>query len=101
MCVTQTFVQERKFFGNSNILLSKPTKNATPPTIFRYRQHPPHSRIPQVVEVARAIKGHWARVANWAENRSANGILEGFNSLFQAVKARGYRKTETIKANIS
>jgi len=39
--------------------------------------------------VARAIRGHWACVVNWAENRITNGILEGFNSLFQAAKARG------------
>jgi len=61
-----------------------------------------HSRIPQVIEAARTIKRHWAGIVNWAENRITNGILEGFNSLFQAAKAkaRGYRKTETIKAVI-
>ena len=34
--------------------------------------------------------------------RITNGILEGFNSVFQAAKAkaRGYSKTETIKAII-
>jgi len=60
-----------------------------PPACFRYRECATHSRIPQVVEVARAIRGHWACVVNWAENRITNGILEGFNSLFQAAKARG------------
>jgi len=63
----------------------------------RYRQCATRSRIPQVVEVARATKGHWAGAVNWAENRINNGIPEGFNSLFQAAKARGYRKTETSR----
>jgi len=60
----------------------------------------PTAGFSQVVEVASAIKGHWAGIVNWAENLITNGILEGFNSLFQAAKARGYRKTETIKAVI-
>lgn len=61
-----------------------------------------HSRIPQIVSVAKTIKRHWTGIVNWAENRITNGILEGFNSIFQAAKAkaRGYKKTETIKAVI-
>jgi len=66
----------------------------------RYRQYANPSRIPQVVEVARCFKRHWAGVVNWAENRMSKGILEGFNSFFRAdkAKARGYRKTEPLKA---
>lgn len=61
-----------------------------------------HCRIPQIIEVAKTIKRHWTGIVNWAENRITNGILEGFNSIFQAAKAkaRGYKKTETIKAII-
>jgi len=61
-----------------------------------------HSRIPEIVEVARTIRKHWAGVVKWAESRISNGLLEGFNSIFQAAKAkaRGYKKTETIKAII-
>jgi len=61
-----------------------------------------HSRIPQIVGVAKTVKRHWTGIINWAENRITNGILEGFNSLFQAAKtkARGYKKTDTIKAVI-
>ncbi len=61
-----------------------------------------HSRIPQIIEAAKTIKRHWKGIVNWAENRITNGILEGFNSIFQAAKAkaRGYQKTETIKAVI-
>ncbi len=57
-----------------------------------------HSRIPQMVEVARTIKAHKQGVVNWAQKNINNGILEGFNSIFQAAKAkaRGYKKIKTI-----
>jgi len=75
-------------------------KKATPPTLFRYcRQHPTHSKIPQIVEVARTIKRHWPGIVNWTEKRMRSGIIESFNSLFQAAKAKARvcRKTETLK----
>jgi len=61
-----------------------------------------HCRIAQMVEVAKTIKRHWTGIVNYANSRMTNGILEGFNSIFQAAKAkaRGYKKIETIKAII-
>lgn len=61
-----------------------------------------HSRIPQIVEAAKTIKRHWQGIINWASSRINNGILEGFNSVFQAAKAkaRGYKKFETIRTII-
>jgi transposase len=61
-----------------------------------------HCRIHQIVDVAKTIKHHWSGIVNWASSRINNGILEGFNSIFQAAKAkaRGYKKTETIKTMI-
>jgi transposase len=61
-----------------------------------------HSRIEQIKQVAKTIKSHWDGILNWASSRINNGILEGFNSIFQAAKAkaRGYKKTETIKTMI-
>lgn len=61
-----------------------------------------HSRIHQIVAVAKTIKHHWDGIINWASSRINNGILEGFNSIFQAAKnkARGYKKIETIKTII-
>jgi transposase len=61
-----------------------------------------HCRIPQMIEAAKTIKRHWSGVVNWGKSRINNGILEGFNSIFQAAKAkaRGYSKTETIKTII-
>jgi transposase len=61
-----------------------------------------HSQIPEMREAAKTIKKHWTGVVNWAKKQITNAILEGFNSLFQAAKAkaRGYKKTQTIKAII-
>jgi len=58
-----------------------------------------HCRINPIIEAAKTIKRHWAGVINWIDYKISNGILEGFNSIFQAAKAkaRGYKKTETIK----
>lgn len=57
-----------------------------------------HSRLEPVKEAAYTIKRHWDGVLNWFESRINNGILEGFNSLVQAAKARarGYRTTEYL-----
>lgn len=58
-----------------------------------------HSRIAPIIKVAKTIKSHWDGIVNWVKSKITNAILEGFNSLFQAAKAkaRGYKKTETIK----
>ena len=57
-----------------------------------------HSRLEPVKEAAYTIKRHWDGVLNWFKSRINNGILEGFNSLVQAAKARarGYRTTEYL-----
>ena len=57
-----------------------------------------HSRIEPVKEAAYTIKRHWDGVLNWFKSMINNGILEGFNSLVQAAKARarGYRTTEYL-----
>jgi len=61
-----------------------------------------HSRIEPIKEAAYTIQRHWDGVVNWIYYKISNGILEGFNSIFQAAKAkaRGYTRTDTIKAII-
>jgi len=61
-----------------------------------------HSRIPYIIEAAKTIKRHWNGIITWINYQINNGILEGFNSIFQAAKAkaRGYKKTNTIKTII-
>lgn len=52
-----------------------------------------HSRIKPMIEAARTIKKHIKGIEAWFDSKISNGILEGFNSLFQAAKAkaRGYK----------
>lgn len=52
-----------------------------------------HSRHEPIIEAAKIIKNHWNGVSNWFSSNLNNGILEGLNSVIQAVKrkARGYR----------
>jgi transposase len=57
-----------------------------------------HSRLQPVIEAARTIKRHWEGVLNWFDSRLTTGLLEGFNSLIQAAKARarGYRTNRNL-----
>ena len=61
-----------------------------------------HSRLEPIKQAAYTIKRHWYGIINWAFYKIDNGILEGFNSIFQAAKAkaRGYKSTATIKTVI-
>ncbi len=57
-----------------------------------------HSRIPEVIQVAKTIKAHGDGVLRWFRSRVSNGMLGAMNSLVQAAKARarGYRSTENF-----
>ena len=61
-----------------------------------------HSRLPQVIKVAKTIKAHWEGVMRWFVSKLNNGFMEGINSLVQAAKARsrGYRSTRKMKVMI-
>jgi transposase len=61
-----------------------------------------HSRIPQIIDVARTIRRHQTGVLRWFTSGINNGILEGINSLVQAAKAkaRGYRSDRNLTAII-
>ena len=58
-----------------------------------------HSRLAPIINVAKTIKSHWSGVVNWMESKINNGILEGFNSIVQAAKAkaRGFRTFECFR----
>jgi transposase len=58
-----------------------------------------HCRINPIIEAAKTLKRHWSGVINWIDYKISNGIHEGFDSIFQAAKAkaRGYKKIETNK----
>ena len=41
-----------------------------------------------IKEAAYTIKRHWDSVVNWKKSHINNGILEGINSVIQAIKSR-------------
>jgi transposase len=59
-----------------------------------------HSRLPPIIAAAKTIKNHWDGVLNWFDSQLTSGLVEGFNSLLQAAKARarGYRNNENFIA---
>jgi transposase len=52
-----------------------------------------HSRIPEMIEVAKSIKRHWEGVVAYLETRLTNGPAEAINGIIQTVKrkCRGFR----------
>ena len=58
-----------------------------------------HSKIKQIIKVAKTIKKHWNGVLRWWSSKINNGILEGLNSVIQAAKskARGYKLAVNFK----
>jgi len=51
-----------------------------------------------IIQAAKTIKRHWEGVLNWFDSMITIGLLEGFNSLIQAAKARarGYRTNRNL-----
>lgn len=58
-----------------------------------------HSRIKPVIYAAKTIKKHWDGVINWKKSLITNAILEGLNSVIQAIKAkaRGFKTFKNFK----
>lgn len=61
-----------------------------------------HSRIYPMVKVANTLKNHWDGIITYFSKRYTNGLLEGLNSLIQALKrnARGYRNDQNFMTMI-
>lgn len=57
-----------------------------------------HSRIEQIIKVAKTIKEHWSGVLAFFKNRISNGLAEGINSIIQTIKrrARGFKNTDNF-----
>ena len=57
-----------------------------------------HSRIEAVIKVGKTIKAHWKGVVKFFDQRIANGLAEGINSVIQTIKrrARGYQNTDNF-----
>ncbi len=54
-----------------------------------------HSRLKPMIDAAYFIKRHWDGIIQYTTTKITNGVLEGINSIIQAVKrrARGYGTT--------
>lgn len=57
-----------------------------------------HSRLQPIIDAAHTIKNHWEGVVNWKKSQINNGLLEGLNSVVQAMKAkaRGFRNANYL-----
>ena len=56
------------------------------------------SELKPMIDAAKSIKKHWKGILNYHRLKVTNGLLEGLNSIIQALKrtARGYRNTSNF-----
>ena len=61
-----------------------------------------YTRLPPIIDAARAVKRHSDGILRWFHSKIANGLIEGINSLVQAAKAkaRGYRSIRNLTAMV-
>jgi len=61
-----------------------------------------HSRLTPIIQAAKTIKSHFEGIIKWMESKINNGILEGFNSIVQAAKAkaRGFKTFDCFRTII-
>jgi len=74
-------------------LFIQPNREAGEAFLKRWYFWATHSRLEPIIQAAKTIKRHWEGVLNWFDSLVTIGLLEGYNSLIQAAKARarGYR----------
>jgi transposase len=61
-----------------------------------------HSRIPEMIKVAKSIKAHWDGIVAYLKTRLTNAAAEAINGIIQTAKrkSRGFRKFEYFRAVI-
>lgn len=86
---------------NFQLIYAAETKKEFEKLLQKWYYWSTHSRLPEMIDVARTIKKHWDGILNWYDSQISNGVLEGINSVVQAAKskARGYRSIKNF-ANI-
>lgn len=79
-------------------LFKQPNREAGETFLKRWYFWATHSRLEPIIQAAKTIKRHWEGVLNWFDSLITMGLLEGFNSLIQAAKARarGYRTDRNL-----
>jgi transposase len=52
-----------------------------------------------MIDAAHTVKRHWDGILRWLDSKSANGLIEGINSLVQAAKAKAHahRSSRNLK----
>ena len=57
-----------------------------------------HSKIEQMIKIAKTIKNHWDGIMAFFNSRISNGPSEGINSVIQTIKrrARGYKNSDNF-----
>ena len=61
-----------------------------------------HSRIPEMIKVAKSVKAHWEGIVAYVETRLTNAAAEALNGIIQTAKrkARGFRSFEYFRTII-
>jgi len=61
-----------------------------------------HSRIPEMIKVAKSIKAHWDGIVAYLKTRLTNAAAEALNGIIQTAKrkSRGFRNFEYFRAVI-
>jgi transposase len=61
-----------------------------------------HSRLPEMIKVARSIKTHWDGIVAYLKTRLTNAAAEALNGIIQTAKrkSRGFRNFEYFRAVI-
>lgn len=79
-------------------LFTQPNREAGEAFLKRWYFWATHSRLEPIIQAANTIKRHWDGVLNWFDSLVTIGLLEGYNSLIQAAKARarGYRSNRNL-----
>ena len=70
--------------------------------LLRWLKESRETKIKELVAVAEMMERHMEGILNWYDSKISNGVMEGFNSVLQAVKgrARGYRSFERFRTMI-
>jgi transposase len=58
------------------------------------------SKVDPMKEVAKMVRSHLEGIVAWAQTRQTNGFLKALNGLFQAARAPGFTRINTIKTAI-
>ena len=100
-CKLQTAKAYRHLFAFQDLLKAIDVKDAVDGLQWWYNWVC-HSRLPEMISVAKSIKKHWDGIVAYLETRLTNGPAEAVNGIIQTAKrkARGFRSFEYFRTVI-